>query len=294
MTGLFRGSATALVTPFDGDTVNLPVLGELISYQIENGTDALVLLGTTGEPSAMTESEKESVLSYTKERAAGRALLLAGAGSNNVKEAVHAVKRAEKYGFDGTLVVTPYYNKCTQEGLLAYYRAVSEASPLPFFAYNVPSRTGVNLLPETMARIAEFKNAAGVKEASGDMAHIMEVLRLTRGKCDVLSGDDSLTLPILCAGGSGVVSVLSNLAPAGVKSLCTAALRGDLSMANRLSDRLLPLAKACFADVNPIPVKAALRMLGYSVGEPRLPLTPLSPDKEERMKNAMRTYGLRV
>lgn len=292
--GFLKGCATALITPFSGAGVNFDVLGELINFQIAGGVDALVLLGTTGEPSTMREDEKDAVIDFSRKRIAGRVKLIVGTGSNSTERAVECAKRAENLGADGILAVTPYYNKCTQAGLIAYYRTICEAVDLPVIAYNVPSRTGVNLLPQTANRIAEFPNLAGIKEACGDMAQIMETARLIRGKCDLYSGDDALNLPILCTGGTAVISVVSNLAPKGVKALVCAVERADLVEANRLSDALSPLVKACFSEVNPIPVKAGVNLLGYRAGAPRAPLTELEPEHLALLKNAMIEYGLEV
>ncbi len=294
MTGFLRGSATALITPFTARGIDFPALASLIEAQVKGGTDALVVLGTTGEPATMTEEEKTAVLLFCKEKLAGRALLIAGAGANDTSAAVRAAERAERTGADGILAVTPYYNKCTQKGLIEYYRTISEATSLPIIVYNVPGRTGVNILPETMERIAEIKSVAGIKEASGNMAQVMETARLIRGKCDLYSGEDALNLPILCAGGAAVISVVSNLAPAGVKALVEAIFKGNLEEAIRLNDELLPLAKACFAEVNPIPVKMGAHLLGFGTGIPRAPLTPLEPEHAELLLSAMKKYGLQV
>ncbi len=294
MTGFLRGCATALVTPFKENEINFDALGALLDRQCNGGADAVVVLGTTGEPATLDEGERERVVAYARERLAGRALLIVGTGGNCTKHAVRETERAYRLGADGVLAVTPYYNKCTQRGLFEYYRALSEASPLPFLCYNVPARTGVNLLPETMARIAELPNAAGIKEASGNMAQILETARLIRGKCDLVSGDDALNLPILCAGGTAVVSVLSNLVPERVKALYGAVRAGNLELANDINDALLPLIRACFSEVNPIPVKEGLNLLGFGAGIPRPPLTPLEPAHRDLLIGAMRACGLEV
>lgn len=287
MTNFFHGVATALITPFTTEGVNFNALRELIEFQIGADVNALVVLGTTGEPAAMSEAEREAVLGFAVECVRGRAKVIAGTGSNNPQTAIAAAKRAEKLGADGLLAVTPYYNKCTQKGLIAYYQAIAEATPLPLIAYNVPSRTGVNLLPETMASIAEIPSVAGIKEASGNMAQVLETARLIRGKCDLYSGEDALNLPVLAAGGAGVISVLSNLVPAKVKALCDAVFSADLIRAQALSDGLLPLAKACFAEVNPIPVKAGMNLLGYEAGLPRAPLTEIEPENLQKLRFAL-------
>lgn len=294
MTGFLQGSATAMITPFTQTGVNFDALSQLIEYQIENGTDALVVLGTTGEPATMTEEEKEAVIRHAVAQCKGRTKVIIGTGGNNTARVLRASARAEELGADGILCVTPYYNKCTQTGLIKYYESISQCVHIPVIAYNVPGRTGVNILPETMARIAEFDHIAGIKEASGSMAQVMETARLIRGKCDLYSGEDALNLPILLVGGSAVISVLSNIVPGAVKQLCTAAAAGDLAGAIALSDSLAPLAKACFVEVNPIPVKAAMNLLGFAAGEPRAPLTVLESEHAARLLEAMRSFGLEV
>ena len=295
MTGFLKGTATAMITPFRTDGgVDFGSFGAMIEYQIAGGTDMLVILGTTGEPATMTEEEKTAVMEFAVKKAKGRIKLVFGCGSNCTAHAVEAAKKAEKIGADGLLAVTPYYNKCTQNGLIAYYSSICEAVNLPVIAYCVPSRTGVNILPATMAKIAELPNMAGLKDASGNMAQTMETLRLIRGKCDLYSGEDALNLPILAVGGSGVISVLSNLVPADVKKLYTLVQEGNRAEAFALADKLLPLAQACFIEVNPIPAKAAMNLLGFSAGLPRAPLSEIEPANAARLREAMIAYGLEV
>ncbi len=294
MTGFLKGAATALITPFDEHGVNLDAFGEMIEYQIANGIDALVVLGTTGEPAVMTEEEKDATMRYAIARIAGRVKVLIGTGCNNTLRAVEYSKKAEAIGADGVLAVTPYYNKCTQRGIYEYYEAICNAVRIPVICYNVPGRTGVNILPETMEKLAGIPNVAGIKEASGNMAQVMETARRIRGKCDLISGEDALNLPILCAGGTGVISVVSNLAPAGVKALVTAVEEGNLKKANELSDKLLPLANACFCEVNPIPVKEGMNLLDFRAGDPRSPLTRLEEEHRAKLARAMNEYGLQV
>ncbi len=294
MINFLTGAATALVTPFQDRSVNFEAFGNLIDYQLENGVSALVVLGTTGEPATMSEEEKTALIEFAMKYVNGRAKVIVGTGSNNTEKAAEASKRAESLGADGVLAVTPYYNKCTQNGLYLYYKTICESVHIPVICYNVPARTGVNILPETMARIAEIPNIAGIKEASGNMAQVLETARLIRGKCDLYSGEDALNLPILAAGGKAVVSVVSNLAPKGVSSLCRAVLSGDLQSAIEWNDALLPLTKACFLEVNPIPVKAGLNALGLNAGAPRAPLTPMEEAHERLLREAMREYGLKV
>ncbi len=294
MTGFLKGSATAMITPFCGEDVDFESFGEMIEYQIAGGTDALVVLGTTGEPSTMSEEERIKTLSYAIRKAAGRVKIVAGVGSNDTAKAVRFAGQAAALGADGLLAVTPYYNKCTQRGIAEYYRTICAATDLPVIAYNVPGRTGVNLLPETAEAIADIPNLAGIKDASGNMTQTLDTIRRIRGKCDLYSGEDALNLPILCAGGTAVISVVSNLVPAAVKALTVAVERRQLTAANKLADRLFPLAKACFTEVNPIPVKEGMNLLGFRAGVPRAPLTPLEEKDRELLKDALLAFGMEV
>lgn len=292
MKGFFQGSATALITPFTETGVNYDVLGQLIEYQIENGTDAIVFLGTTGEPSTMSFEEEHVLMEYAVKKVNHRVKTIFGCGSNNTADAVMTAKAAERFGADGLLAVTPYYNKCTQNGLVAYYKAICEAVNIPVIAYNVPGRTGVEIQPATMAKIAEIPNIAGIKDAGGNMSKTMETLRLIRNKCDLYSGEDALNFPILAVGGVGVISVVSNIAPKEVKTLCDLIRDGNLAEARVLNDRLLPLANACFVEVNPIPVKEGVGMIGFDVGVPRAPLTRLEEGNREKLANAIKNFGM--
>lgn len=295
MKGFFSGTATAMITPFGADGgVNFNSFGEMIERQITAGTDMLVILGTTGEPATMTEEEKVSVMEYSVKKAKGRIKIVFGCGSNCTDHAVSAAKQAEAIGADGLLAVTPYYNKCTQNGLYAYYKSICEAVKIPVIAYNVPSRTGVNIQPATMARIAEIPNMAGIKDAGGNMSQTMEIFRSIRGKCDLYSGEDALNFPILAVGGSGVISVLSNVVPADVKKLYTLIKEGRTEEACALQDKLLPLSQACFLEVNPIPAKAAMNLLGFDAGTPRAPLSEIEPNNKEKLRKAMADYGLEI
>ena len=295
MTGFFNGTATAMITPFTKDgSVDFAAFGKMIDYQIENGTDVLVILGTTGEPATMSEAEKEEVMRFSVEKVAKRAKIVFGSGSNSTAHAVEASKKAEAFGADGLLVVTPYYNKCTQNGIYEYYKAISEAVDIPIICYNVPPRTGVNILPATMERIASLKNIAGVKEACGNMEQICETARRIRGKCDLYSGDDNLNLPILAIGGAGLISVASNIIPKETKELYNFVKAGDLKSANEIQDKMLPLIDAMFMEVNPIPAKAAAEMIGLGGGLPRAPLTELEPAHKEQMRKILSDFGLNV
>lgn len=294
MTGFFNGIATAMVTPFSKDGVNLEEFGKMIEYQIEGGTDALVVLGTTGEPATMTEAEKEQVITYSVKKAAGRIKIIVGTGSNDTAKAVAASIRAEKLGADGVLAVTPYYNKCTQQGLYEYYKAICDAVKIPVIAYNVPSRTAVNVLPETAERLASIPNMAGIKEASGNMAQVCETMRRIRGKMDLYSGEDFLNLPMLAIGGAGLISVASNIAPKLVKKMYTLVAQNKLKEANDVQDFLLPFEDACFIEVNPIPVKAAYNMIGFKAGVPRSPLTELEDEHKAVLLQAIKNAGLKT
>ena len=295
MLNFFNGTATAMITPFGKDRkVNFDAFGRMIEFQIENGTDALVILGTTGEPATMTEAEKEEVMRFSVEKIAHRAKIVFGSGSNCTAHAVEASKKAEAFGADGLLAVTPYYNKCTQNGIYEYYKAISDAVNIPIICYNVPPRTGVNILPATMERIASLKNIAGIKEACGNMEQICETARRIRGKCDLYSGDDNLNLPILAIGGAGLISVASNIIPKETKALYNFVKAGDLAAANEIQDRMLPVIDAMFVEVNPIPAKAAADMIGLDGGIPRPPLTELEPAHKEIVRKALVDFGLNI
>lgn len=293
MTGFFKGIATAMITPFDENGVNLDEFGKMIEYQIEGGTDALVVLGTTGEPATMTEEEKQQVISYSVKKAAGRIKIIVGTGSNDTAKAVAASVRAQKLGADGILAVTPYYNKCTQKGLYEYYKAICDAVSIPVIAYNVPSRTAVNILPETAEKLSYIPNMAGIKEASGNMAQVCETMRRIRGKMDLYSGEDFLNLPMLAIGGAGLISVASNIAPKLLKKMYMLVSENKLKEANEVQDFLLPFEDACFLEVNPIPVKAAYNMIGFNAGVPRSPLTELEDGNKAKLLAAIKNAGIK-
>lgn len=288
---LFTGSAVALVTPFENAGVNTEVLAQLIAYQITEGTDAIVICGTTGEPSTMTQGEKHDAISHCIQNVNGRIPVIVGTGGNNTKQVIADSANAEAMGADGLLVVTPYYNKCTQGGLVEHFNSVADHVGIPIIVYNVPGRTGVNVEPETLARIAEHKNIAGVKEASGNIRQISEIARLCP-ELDLYSGDDDCILPVMAMGGKGVISVLANIAPRMVHELTDMFFRGDIVGCRNLQLLLNPLIQALFCEVNPIPVKAAVQMMGFAVGDVRLPLTPLSEEYHEELKRRMRQLGV--
>lgn len=293
MKNFFKGLATAMITPFNENGVNFDAFGKMIDYQIDGGVDALVILGTTGEPATMTDEEKVAVMEFAVKKADKRVKVIFGTGGNCTANAVAASVRAEKIGADGLLVVTPYYNKCTQKGIVEYYKSICNAVNIPVIAYNVPSRTGVNIQPATAEQLSYIPNLAGIKEACGNMEQICETMRRVRARCDVFSGDDNLNLPIMAIGGAGLISVASNLAPAQVKSVATYVMHGELDKANSVQDNLLPLIDACFTEVNPIPVKYGCCALGFDAGTPRAPLTELDDEHKTVMKNALAGAGIK-
>ena len=293
MTGFCNGIITAMITPFTKDGVNFDEFGKMIEYQIEGGADGLVVLGTTGEPATMTEDEKVETIKYAVKKAAGRIKIIIGTGSNDTAKAVKQSVQAEKLGADGVLAVTPYYNKCTQKGLYEYYQAICDAVKIPVIAYNVPSRTAVNILPETVEKLADIPNMAGIKEASGNMAQVCETIRRIRGKMELYSGEDFLNLPMLAVGGAGLISVTSNIAPALVKKMYNLVKENKLDEANAVQDYLLPLEDACFLEVNPIPIKAAYNMIGFNAGVPRSPLTELEDKNKEILLKEILRVGLK-
>ena len=295
MKGFLYGSATAMITPFyNGGGVNFDAFGNMIEYQLENGTDALVVLGTTGEPATMTEEEKVAVMKYAREKIAGRAKLIFGTGSNNTAKAVADTRRAQEMGADGILAVTPYYNKCTQNGIVEYYRAICSATTLPVIAYNVPPRTGVNILPQTAEELSYIPNMAGIKEACGNMEQICETMRRIRPRMDLYSGDDNLNIPIMAIGGAALISVASNIVPKQIKQVADAMSKCRLAKANKIHEKILPLIDACFVEVNPIPVKAGCNMIGLEAGIPRAPLTELEDEHKKLMKKCIKSAGMKL
>ena len=282
---LFKGAGVALITPFNEDeTVNYDMLGTLIDRQVEGGTDAIIVCGTTGEPATMTEEEKLSVIEYTVKRVNHRIPVIAGAGANSTRLVIDFSKKLESLGVDGLLIVTPFYNKATQQGLYEHYTTIAKAIDLPIIMYNVPSRTGCNILPETAMKLGlENRNIVGIKEASGNISQITKLASLCRGCLDIYSGNDDQIVPILSLGGIGVISVLSNVAPKGTHEMVMSYLNGDEDRARKLQLDYLELVDALFCEVNPIPVKSTMNMLGFNVGSLRLPLTEM----EDKHKVAM-------
>ena len=289
---VFKGSAVALVTPFKKDGgVDYDALTRLIELQIVSGTDAIVVCGTTGEAATMTVDERLSTIQFVKERVNGRIPVIAGTGSNCTASAIEASRNAEAIGVDGLLVVTPYYNKTTQTGLIAHYNAIADSVDLPIIAYNVPSRTGVNILPNTMAEIMRHPNIVGIKEASGNIEQVV-TLAATCPDCHLYSGNDDQILPLLALGGLGVISVVANVLPAVVHGLCEAFFSGDVAAAREAQFQMLPLCKAAFCEVNPIPVKAMLGELKLCEPDVRLPLVPPAQENLVRIREALQAYGL--
>ena len=282
---MFTGSIVAMVTPFKDGEVDYDKLGELVEYHIANGTNAIIPCGTTGESPTLTHIEHGEVVGKVIEVANGRIPVIAGTGSNNTSEAVSMTSHAKEAGADGSLLITPYYNKPTQKGIYEHYKAILEEVDIPIIVYNVPSRTGVSISPETVARLAEFDNIVAIKEATGDIDQASQILNM----CDitVLSGDDSLTLPIMSIGGKGVVSVLANILPREVSELTSSFLKGDIENAQRLHNRFFPVCKAMFIETNPIPVKTAMKLLGRLNGEMRLPLCDMSEEHESQLKKVL-------
>lgn len=283
----FIGSGVALITPFDDNTVNYKVLEELIEYQIANNTDAIIICGTTGEPATMTESEKKEVIRFTVEKVNKRIPVIAGTGSNCTKTAIEMSKYAESIGVDALLIVTPYYNKTTQSGLIEHYKAIAKNVNIPIIMYNVPGRTGLNLAPSTVKELSKIENIVAVKEASGNFSQIAEIANLCGEDIYIYSGNDDQIVPVLSLGGIGVISVLANVAPNETHEIVAKFLDGKIKESREIQLKLLPLINALFCEVNPIPVKEAVELMGFDVGNVRLPLVRISDANRERLKNAI-------
>jgi len=291
---MLKGALTALVTPFREGVVDEKALVHLIERQIAGGVNGLVPCGTTGESATLTHDEHNRVIDITIEASAGRLPVIAGTGSNSTSETIRLTRHAESAGANAALLISPYYNKPSQAGLFAHFRSVSEAVGIPLVLYNVPGRTGVNMLPETVARLSELKNIIGIKEASGDLKQVSRVIELSIDDFYVISGDDFTTLPALCLGGCGVISVTSNVVPGDVSSMVNGFLSGETDKAKALHYKLSPLNRAMFLETNPVPVKTALAMLGLLEEEFRLPLTGLSKENRDRLLHTLKHYGLSV
>jgi 4-hydroxy-tetrahydrodipicolinate synthase len=291
---IFTGAATALVTPLNENGVDYASLEKLINWQIDSGIDALVICGTTGEASTLNDEEHMAVLKFAIEVAKGRVPMIAGTGSNDTAHAIEMTKYACSIGYDAVLVVTPYYNKTTQRGLIAMFTAIADASTKPLILYNVPGRTGVNIEPATYAALADHPNIAAIKEAGGNISKIVETAALVGDKLDIYSGNDDQIVPILACGGKGVISVLSNVVPEETSEMCHTFFKGDVKTAMEMQIKYLPLTNALFCEVNPIPVKAAMAALGFCENFVRLPLVTMEEGHEQMLRQKMRDLGLNV
>lgn len=291
---IFQGAGVALVTPFTASgEVNYDTLKEILEEQIAGGTDSIIICGTTGEASTLTHEEHIEVIRFACQCVNKRIPVIAGTGSNCTKTAIYLSEEAEKAGADGLLLVTPYYNKATQKGLIAHFTAIANAVNIPALLYNVPSRTGVNIAPETtVALCRQVENIVGVKEACGNISSIAMLMHLADGCVDLYSGNDDQIVPLLSLGGKGVISVLSNVAPRQTHDICESWFAGDITRSSRLQLEALPLVEALFCEVNPIPVKAAMNLMGKEVGPVRMPLTAMEPQNQDKLAAAMKAYGI--
>ena len=287
---IFKGTATALITPFTRDGVDFESLDRILDDQLAGGVDAVVVLGTTGEPATMTMAEKRAVIEFAVKKLKGKLPVIVGTGANSTAAAVEMSVTAESLGADALLLVTPYYNKATQKGLIAHFTAVADAVHTPIICYNVPGRTGVNMLPATFAELAEHPNIAAIKEASGNMEQIEEAIRLAGDKAVVYSGDDGITVPVMAMGGMGVISVVSNAAPRFTSEMTSAFLSGDLKKAAMMQLEMLPFVRAMFCEVNPIPVKKAMQLRGLCNGILRLPLTEMTAENAAKLEKLMPAF----
>ena len=291
---IFKGAGVAIITPMHEDgSVNYEAFKKLVEFQIENGTDAIIVCGTTGEASTLSHEEHLEVIKYCVEVVNHRIPVIAGTGSNCTETAIYLSTEAEKYGVDGLLLVSPYYNKATQNGLYQHFKKTAESVKIPVILYNVPSRTGCNILPETVVRLCkDVENIVAIKEASGNISQIAQLAALAKGCVDIYSGNDDQIVPIMSLGGLGVISVLSNVAPKQTHDICAKYLEGDVKESCRLQLEALELCKALFCEVNPIPVKKAVSLMGFEAGTLRLPLTEMEEANVAKLKAAMQNYGL--
>ncbi|MBP3830917.1 MAG: 4-hydroxy-tetrahydrodipicolinate synthase [Clostridia bacterium] len=284
---LFQGCGTAIATPFNEEGVNLKEFAKLLEEQIDQGVDAIIVCGTTGESATMTEEERLQTIECAVKTSKGRVPIIAGTGSNNTKAVIEMNKKVEKLGVDGVLIVTPYYNKTTQKGLIEHYKIIAQNTTLPIILYNVPSRTGVNILPQTCLELSKIENIVAIKEASGNISQIAEIASLCRDNLNIYSGNDDQIIPILSLGGKGVISVLSNIKPKYTHDMCEKFFEGEIEEACKMQIDAIPLIKALFSEVNPIPVKAGLNMIGYDYGIPRLPLIEMSDEGKEILRKIL-------
>ena len=292
---IFTGMATAIVTPMHTDgSIDYEALGRFVEFQIASGINGLVVMGTTGENATIEPEDQKKVIAYTVEKVAGRVPVIAGTGTNNTEHVLHNTRNACQVGADAILVVTPYYNKATQNGLITHFTAVADESTLPVILYNVPGRTGCNLLPKTVAKLSEHPNITAIKEATGSLAQMIEIMHLCGDKIDVYSGEDGLTVPMMAMGAKGTISVLSNVAPRQSVAMTDACLRGDYAAAAKMQCDLLPLINALFSEVNPIPAKAATAAMGFGADALRLPLTSMEEQNRAVLFAEMRKLGIAV
>ena len=291
---IFKGMATAIVTPMTKTDIDYEALGRFIEFQIENGINAIVVMGTTGENATIEPEDQKKVIAFTVEKVAKRVPVIAGTGTNNTEHVLHNTKAACEVGADAILVVTPYYNKATQNGLYQHFMTVADVSTVPVILYNVPGRTGCNLLPKTVARLAEHERIVAIKEATGNMAQMVELVHLCGDKIDIYSGEDALTVPMMAMGGAGTISVLSNVAPKESVAMTDACLAGDFAAAAKMQADLLPLINALFSEVNPIPAKAGVSAMGFGEENLRLPLTPREDATRAVLFAEMRKLGINV
>lgn len=291
---VFKGAGVAIVTPmYENGEVNYEKFAELIEFQIKGGSDSIIVCGTTGEASTLSHEEHLDVVKYCIDKVAGRVPVIAGTGSNCTETAIYLSQEAEKYGADGVLIVSPYYNKATQNGLYAHFKAVAESISIPVILYNVPGRTGCNIMPETVVRLCQdIPNIVGVKEASGNISQVARLAALAKGTVDIYSGNDDQIVPILSLGGKGVISVLSNVAPKETHEICQKYFDGDVQGSLELQLKAMDLCDKLFIEVNPIPVKKALNLMGMEAGSLRMPLTEMEPANAEKLEKAMREFGI--
>ncbi len=289
---MFHGALSALVTPFRDGAIDEKALRELVEWQIQSGVDGLVPCGSTGESATLSHAEHEQVIKVVIDQARQRVPVVAGTGSNSTAEAIRLTAYAREAGADGALLISPYYNKPTQDGIYRHYKAIASAVDLPLIVYNIPGRTGSNIAPETFARMCDIRNVIGIKEASGSMEQCSDILKLCGERLTMLSGDDSLTLPLMAMGAKGVIAVITNIMPREMHELAAAGLEGDFARARDLHFRMLPLMRALFVETNPIPIKQACALMGRCANEVRMPLVPMTPPAAEKLRAAMKTAGL--
>ncbi len=291
---IFKGMATAIVTPMTAAGIDYETLGRFLEFQIENGINAIVVMGTTGENATIEPEDQKEVIRFTVEKVNHRVPVIAGTGTNNTEHVLNNTRNACEVGADAVLVVTPYYNKATQKGLIAHFTAVADVSTVPVILYNVPGRTGCNLLPKTVAQLAEHPNIVAIKEATGNMAQMVEIMHLCGDKIDVYSGEDALTVPMMAMGAAGTISVLSNVVPKEAVAMTDACLAGDYAAAAKLQCDLLPLINCLFSEVNPIPAKAAVAAMGFGEEYLRMPLSKMEPENRGKLLEEMRKLGISV